>query len=97
MIIVRLLAAVSLLVALVAGIHDAMLSATTEKLVITPLGKAWFDIHAASLNLVQALIERYASPTIWDPGIITLLQWPAWAVMAGLGIVLLFFARILRR
>ncbi len=53
------------------------------------LGALWFRLDVTSLNLVQAVIQRYIWPALWDPGIATVLQWPAWLVFAGLGIVLL--------
>ncbi len=45
-------------------------------------GELWFRLDAASLNLVQALVQRYLTPALWDPAIVTLLQWPAWLVAA---------------
>ena len=96
MIIVRLLAVISLLVALAAGIQDVILSSSADKIVVTPLGKAWFDLHAGSLNLVQAVVERYASPKLWDPWIITLLQWPTWAVLAGVAFILVLLSKMVR-
>lgn len=43
----------------------------------SPLGQIWFDLHPGSLNLVQAVIERYIWEPLWEPGIATILQWPA--------------------
>ena len=96
MIILRLIAMAALIMALVAGVYDIVLSSHAGKAVITPLGKVWFDLDSGSLNLVQALVERYLGPGAWDPWISTVLQWPAWAVFAGLAIFLALITRIMR-
>jgi hypothetical protein len=56
---------------------------------LMPLGALWYTLHPASLNLVQALIERYVWGPLWDPVLITVLQWPATPVFGVLGAVLL--------
>ena len=57
------------------------------------LGQIWFMIDRASLNLVQAGIQRNLFPELWDPGIVTLLEIPAWAFAAFVGLVLLIVCR----
>jgi len=52
-------------------------------------GELWFKIHGPSLNVAQAVIQRYIHPALWDPGIITLLKWPAWSIFGALGAVLM--------
>jgi hypothetical protein len=61
---------------------------------ITALGKLWFDIHPGSLGLAQVVVQRYVLPAIWDPVVITVLQWPAWAMFGVPGIL---FAWVFRR
>lgn len=51
-------------------------------------GELWFKIHGPSLNFSQAVIQRYIHPALWDPGIITMLKWPAWSIFGALGAVL---------
>lgn len=53
------------------------------------LGEAWYALSVGSLNLTQAIIERYIWPPLWSDGLLPLLQMPFWAVCAGLA---LFFA-----
>lgn len=55
------------------------------------LGQLWYDLDPGSLNLAQAVVQRYLLPELWDPGIITLLQWPSWAVLGipGIGLTAL--------
>jgi hypothetical protein len=63
---------------------------------MTPLGQTWYSLHVESLNLAQVLLERYLWPPLWNPGVVTLLQWPTWVVFAGIAIVLGLVARIAR-
>jgi hypothetical protein len=65
----------------------------------TPLGKLWYDLDRGSLNLIQAVTQRYLWPPLWDPGAVTILTWSAWAVFAVLGLifVVLFRARAPKR
>ena len=55
---------------------------------LQPLGQVWYDVDPGSLNLVQAVTERYLSPALWDPVILTLLYWPAFLVFLVPGLVL---------
>ena len=62
-------------------------------------GQLWFELDNGSLNLVQAITQRYVAPFLWDPLAITVLNWPLWqavpvtALIAGLiGIILLALA-----
>lgn len=50
---------------------------------LRPAGELWYGLDAASLNLVQAVIERYVWPPLWDPVIAGLLQLPAVLLCAG--------------
>ena len=52
-------------------------------------GEYWFQAHSESLNLIQAIIQRYLHPSIWDPFLVNILLWP---VAAGLGLVAALFA-----
>ena len=56
---------------------------------LMPLGRVWYALGPGSLNLTQAVVERYIWPPLWDPVLITVLQWPAAAVLGVPGIVLL--------
>ena len=69
----------------------------TGEFSVTALGARWFALHPASLNLAQAVIERYIWPPLWDPAITTLLLWPSWVLPLVLGAVLTFFGSGPRR
>lgn len=57
------------------------------------LGQAWASIDLASLNLVQAVVQRYLHPAIWDPGIIMFLLLPAWLVAVVPAAAIIVFCR----
>jgi hypothetical protein len=72
----------------VAG-HEFFTFKATGEYKLLPLGQVWFDVHRGSLNLIQAVIERYVWEPLWDPGIATALQYPASISLALVGLVLL--------
>jgi len=81
------------------AVLGADLAATGEggALELRPLGTLWYGFHAGSLNLTQAVIERYIWQPLWDPVVITVLQWPAAAVFGVLGAILLALGFVPRR
>ena len=70
---------------------DAVRSISQGTMSLKPLGQVWYEIDAGSLNLSQAVVERYLFPELWDPVVTTLLNWPAWVVPLVLAAVLGFF------
>jgi len=60
----------------------------------TAAGELWFRIDSASLNLSQAVIQRYVAPWLWDPAIVTVLLAPAWLVLGVPGLLLARLGRI---
>jgi hypothetical protein len=65
-----------------------------------PLGELWFRLHPGSLNLLQAVVERYIWPPLWDPAISSILLSPATMVLAILAVAFLlacYFKRLRAR
>ncbi|MBN7761536.1 MULTISPECIES: hypothetical protein [Nitratireductor] len=91
----RILALFALAVAVVMAVIDATRSIAASALIVTPLGESWYSVSPDTLNLSQALIQRYTFPVIWDPAIIYILTLPGWLVFAVLA--LLFHAIGYRR
>ena len=81
----------------IALIADGVRSLAADALVMTALGQVWFTLDAPSLNLAQAVVQRYVHPYIWDPIAITILTWPAFAVGGGLGLALMLLGTRRRR
>jgi hypothetical protein len=89
----RLLGWLLLALALVALGGDGMRWLESGTLEFAALGELWFRADPGSLNLLQALIQRYLLPEIWDPGLITILTWPVAAVLGILGLLFLLIFR----
>ena len=89
----RLLGYLVLALAFIAAVVDASKSVAAGKLLLTPLGQAWFDLHASSLNLIQALVQRYVAPVLWDPVMVSILLLPSWAVFGAIALLFLLAGR----
>jgi hypothetical protein len=90
----RALSLILIVAALAALAYDALAAGGFR---LHALGEVWFTLHPASLQQLQPAIERHVAVWLWDPLILTLLQWPAAAVAGGLGLALLFLSKIARR
>jgi hypothetical protein len=84
-----LLGVLLLLGAILAAAWQFQLWAQTGRFIPLALGQMWFNIDPPSLNLTQAVVERYVWPTLWDPVFLTVLRWPAWAVLGLPALILL--------
>ena len=60
-------------------------------------GQVWYDFDAGSLNLVQAVVERYISPDLWDSVFLPMLYWPAFVIFLAPGLVLVLLCIWRRR
>ena len=56
-------------------------------------GELWFTWHNGSLNLLQAVTQRYIFPQLWDPIFVTVLLWPAFLVIGVPGLILSYVFR----
>jgi hypothetical protein len=88
-IVARLFGLFFLLAALLVLAADLAAAGQGSDTEIMPLGALWYSLNSASLNLVQAVIERYIWEPLWDPVLLTVLQWPAAPAFGLLGVVLL--------
>ena len=86
---VRLLGLKLLGGALLAVALQFQLWAETERFVPMGLGRMWIELHPSSFEFAQAAVERHVWPQLWDPVIVTVLSWQAWAVMGLPALVLL--------
>ena len=76
--------------AIVGIVIDGTKSIAANALVITPLGETWFTLSPGSLNALQAGIQRHISPYLWDPVLQWVLMLPNWAVIGGLGFLIVW-------
>jgi len=56
-------------------------------------GEIWAAIDLPSLNLVQAVVQRYLVPDLWDDLLLPLLLMPLWQLLAIVGLVLALLCR----
>ncbi|MGF1609938.1 MAG: hypothetical protein ACFCUQ_11120 [Kiloniellales bacterium] len=85
----RLLGWLLVLASFASLVYDLIRVAQGEAFRLSPLGQIWFALDPGSLNLVQAVIERYVWPPLWDPAILWVLQQPAALVLLLPGVLLL--------
>jgi len=89
MIVVRVLGTILVAAALVAAGLDAVNWLSTGAWRSGALGEHWFKLSPGTLNLVQAVVQRYISPWLWESVIQTVLLLPTWAVLGVPGLALL--------
>ena len=85
----RLLSTASLATAMIFAVIDAARSVAAGHLVTTPLGQSWLDAAPASLDAVKTFAEERLWTPLWDPGMVTILLAPGFAVF--LALALLFY------
>jgi hypothetical protein len=56
------------------------------------IGQLWYEFDRSSLNLAQAVIQRYVSPFLWDRVVVSILVCWASAVLSGLGALILLLS-----
>ncbi len=60
----------------------------TGTFALVATGELWFTWHNGSLNLLQAVTQRYIFPQLWDPIFVTVVLWPAFSVIGVPGLIL---------
>ena len=85
----RLIGWIFFLTGLAVLARDAFVWIETKQWAPIALGQLWYDLNPSSLNLVQAVVQRYIHPFLWDPIIVTVLLWWAFAVLMVLGLLIL--------
>ena len=93
MVVGRVLGWIFCIAALAFLLHDVVMLALTGS--FTPLitGQMWHDLSPNTLNLAQAVTQRYLFPWLWDPVIRTWLLWPAWISFGLIGLILVIIFR----
>ena len=60
-------------------------------------GELWYRLSPGTLNLTQAVTQRYVLPELWDSVLLTVLLWPAFLVLAVPGLILFALGSLRRR
>jgi hypothetical protein len=89
----RFLGLLCLAAAFILVIYDGTKSIAANTFYFTSVRTLWELINAASLVKVKPLLLPYADGVLWDPGMISLLAAPAWALLGVLGIIFILLGR----
>ena len=94
----RLIGWIIFLAGLSVLVRDVLIWVDTKHWAPIALGQLWFDLDRSSLNLVQAVVQRYIHPFLWDPIIVSiLLSWAFAVLMLLAALLLVLFRRRARR
>jgi hypothetical protein len=90
----RFLAGVFLLVAVIAAVDDVTRSMVSgEKLAPVSTYEHWERLAPVTLSLARGAVERRTHPLVWNPGLMTVLQLPAWGLFGALGALFAYAGR----
>jgi hypothetical protein len=89
----RFIGLLLLALAFIFVIYDGMKSIADRTFHATAINQFWIDIHGASLQAFQAAVERQAGPKVWQLVVQPVLDQPAAAVFAALGVLLIILGR----
>jgi heme/copper-type cytochrome/quinol oxidase subunit 2 len=74
-------------------VRDGLVWIDTKHWAPIALGQLWYQLNRSSLNLVQAVVQRYIHPFLWDPIIVSVLLSWAFVVLIIFGVLLLVVFR----
>ncbi|MFC3675974.1 hypothetical protein [Ferrovibrio xuzhouensis] len=89
----RILGWILVALAILAAGGDGLGWLQNGRLALSSLRAFWTRVDPTSLGVVQAAMQAWLPAAVWDPGITTLLAWPAVLVLGVLGILLLALCR----
>jgi hypothetical protein len=89
----RFLGLICLAVAFILVIYDGTKSIAGNNVYLTSVRALWELINAASLAKLKPLLLPYAGGVLWDPGMVSFLAAPSWAVLGILGILFIVLGR----
>jgi hypothetical protein len=93
----RFLAGVFLLVAVIFAVNDATRLAGPDRASAVTVHQTWSAVAPNSLNAAQRAVQNTTHPGVWNWGVLWLLQLPAWTLFGLLGLILAFVGRRRRR
>jgi hypothetical protein len=98
MIVGRVIGWIALLAGVAVLVRDLLVWIDTKHWAPIALGQLWYQLNRSSLNLTQAVVQRYIHPFLWDPIIVSiLLSWAFAVLMLLAALLLVLFRRRARR
>jgi hypothetical protein len=89
----RFIGLMLLAAAFILVIYDGTKSIAANTMFLTSTRTLWELVSAGSLAKLKPMIEPYAGGLLWDPVMLAILATPSWALLGGIGILLLLFGR----
>jgi len=84
----RLLAYISLSLAIIAAVLDAARSVGASRLVMTSLRDSWQSFSPSTLVPAEDYIRSHLYPMLWDPLMLWIFETPTFIIFAALAFVL---------
>src|SRR5690242_7808241 len=91
--VLRFLGLICLAAAFILAIYDGTRSIAANRVFLTSIRTLWELINAGSLTQMKPLLSPYAGGVLWDPGMLAILNAPAFTLLGCLGVVLLMLGR----
>ena len=89
----RVLATLSLAVAVIMAVIDATRSIAASIWVLTPLAESWQAVSPDTFAAAAGFVTKATLPMLWDPAALALLSLPGFAVFAGLALLFYLVGR----
>ena len=83
----RVLSLIFLVLAVLAGLVDAIQSVAAGQVVLNPMIETWSVNSPDTLAFVQDLFTQYLTAPVWDIGVRWILQQPTFAVFLMLSLI----------
>lgn len=90
----RIAARIMLVVALIALVSDGTRTLANDGgIAVTSFIEYWAELAPTSLETVKRTLSLKVHPAVWDSGLARLLALPAWLVLGGGAVIILYLAR----
>ncbi len=91
--VLRFFGLLCLAAAFILVIYDGTKSIAANRFYFTTARTLWELLNPASLAQLRLLLTPYLHGMLWDPGVVTVLAWPAWSLLGCFGIVFILLGR----
>ena len=89
----RFLGLLCLAAAFILVIYDGTKSIAARRFYFTTVRTLWELLNPTSLTQVRPMLTPYLNGVLWDPGMVSVLGWPAWSLLGCFGILLTLLGR----
>jgi hypothetical protein len=86
-VLLRVLAGLLLLIAVMAAVNDVTRSLAADRPTALSTYEHWARLAPGTLAAARAAVERRTHPVVWSWGLGPILQVPAWGLFGALGLV----------